>query len=246
MNVGLFFRKMLITRKYILCLEPISYDLKEPFCEDCESEWDDFLEVRCNRCGSDRFSCTCLPAMVRKNFHDVCWSVFYNPKSDRPSDLLVYKLKYQRNREIINFCAMLMKKSLERYCHKHSINYREFAITYVPRRRWNRQLYMLDQSKELAKQLSLLLGIEFVDSMINKGKTDQKKLSAIERRRNAQGAYVLKKNFENKYKKYFLVDDIITTGSTLVFCSRLLHEAGATDVIPVTYAKDNYKTKGDY
>ena len=70
--------------------------------------------------------------------------------------------------------------------------------------------------------------------------------AVVERRRNAQGAYVLKKNFENKYKKYFLVDDIITTGSTLVFCSRLLHEAGATDVIPVTYAKDNYKTKGDY
>ena len=105
---------------------------------------------------------------------------------------------------------------------------------------------MFDQAREMAKYLAEILELDFVEALENKGKKEQKKLSAIERRKNAQSAFVLKKNFENKHKKYFLVDDIMTTGSTLVYCSRLLFEAGAREVVPVTYAKDNYKYKGDY
>ena len=239
-------RRMLIPRKCLLCNEPIDYEKDMPICEDCENEWDDFIEVRCNRCGADRHKCSCLPTLIRRNFPLVSWSVFYNTGSQDPANLLVFSLKYLRYREAIRFCTTVMKDMLLENCRRHGINYKEFAVTYAPRRKIKKALYMLDQGREMAKYLAEILELDFVEAIENKGKREQKRLSALERRKNAQSSFVLKKNFENKHKKYFLVDDIMTTGATLVYCSKLLFEAGAQEVIPVTYAKDNYNFKGDY
>ena len=243
-----FIRRMFVARICILCDEAIDRDQKSPFCEDCVEEWDNLLETRCNRCGEDRHTCNCLPHLVRKNFKICCWSVFYTPNHSEEislTHLLVYRLKYSKYRDCINFCAEVMKNSLIECCKKHGVNYKEYAITYSPRRLHNRLRYEFDQSKELAKRIAFLLGLDFVEALDNIGHSEQKKLSAIERRRNAQESYKLKKGFVNNHKKYFIVDDIMTSGATLVYCSRLLYGAGATDVIPVTYAKDNYKYKGD-
>ena len=248
MNFLGFLKRMLLTRTCLLCDDAMSWDQNQPLCPDCIDVWDELLETRCNRCGEDRHTCNCSPRLARKNFKICCWSVFYTPTKstdDVSTALIVYRLKYAKYRACINFCAEVMKDSILECCHKHGINYKEYAITYSPRRWHNRIRYEFDQSKELAKRIAKLLNLEFVDAIRNVGFDEQKSLSAIERRRNAKESYALKKNFVNKHKKYFLVDDIMTTGSTLVYCAQLLYGVGATDVIPVTYAKDNYKYKGD-
>ncbi len=248
MRLAEFFKIMLFNRLCLMCDEPIDRDQKLPICDDCLEDWDNLLETRCNSCGEDRYTCKCLPRIAKKNFNVCCWSVFYSPsKPDELNlaNLLVYRLKYSKYRECINFCAEVMKESLMECCYKRGINYKEYAVTYSPRRWHNRVRYEFDQARELAKRIAELLGLEFVETLQNIGTNEQKKLSAIERRRNAQESYAIKKNFENKHKKYFLVDDIMTTGATLVYCARLLYGVGATDVIPVTYAKDNLKCKGD-
>ncbi len=238
-------KRIFITRQCLLCSNSISYENEIPICSLCEVEWDDFLEIRCNRCGGTRHDCMCAPILIKKNFPIYSWSVFYTPGSDSAANSLVFMLKYWRYREVINFCADLMKSSLVKTCKKHNIDYKAYAITYSPRRKRNKTKYFFDQSRELAKRLAELLGLEFVEAFVNNGDTEQKKLSSLERRRNAQESYFLKKDFVNKHKRYFLVDDIMTTGSTLLYCSRLLYSAGATEVIPVTYAKDNYIFKGE-
>ena len=245
-SVAEVIRKMLIPRKCLLCNEPINYERDIPFCDDCEDEWYNFIDSRCNSCGEDRHKCSCLPNLVRKNFLLASWAVFYNSGRDEPANRIVFLLKYARYREAIRFCTKVMKDMLIENCKKHGVSYKEFAVTYSPRRKTKKALYMLDQAREMAKCLAEMLELDFVEALENKGKIEQKRLSAIERRKNAQDSFVLKKNFENKHKKYFLVDDIMTTGATLVYCSKLLFEAGATEVIPVTYAKDNYNHKGDY
>ncbi|MBO5440487.1 MAG: ComF family protein [Clostridia bacterium] len=246
MKISEILRRMLLPRVCLLCDETIDRDKEIPFCEDCEKEWDNFIEIRCNRCGRDRYSCSCLPALIKKNFDLASWAVFYDTESKEIANSLVFALKYQRYRDAIRFCTEIMRDMLLENCRKRGINYKEFAVTYTPRGSIKRRLYTYDQAREMAKYLAELLDIDFVEAFKNIGNKEQKRLSAIERRKNAQRSYVLKKNFENKHKKYFLVDDIMTTGSTLLYCSRLLISAGATEVIPVTYAKDNYKTKGDY
>lgn len=246
MKISEALRRMLLTRKCLICDEVIDYERENPICDDCEEAWDEYLEARCNKCGGDRYTCSCMPMLVKKNFNIVSWSVFYNKENKDAANSIIFMLKYWRHREAIMFCTKTMKNMLLDVCKKHNINYKEFAVTYSPRRKVSIRKHLFDHAREMAKYLAELLEIEFVDALENTGKKEQKKLSAIERRRNAQKSYKLKKNFVNKHKKYFLVDDIMTTGSTLVYCSRLLFDAGASEVIPVTYAKDNYKIKGDY
>ena len=137
-----------------------------------------------------------------------------------------------------------MTKSIISQCKAHNVNYKEFAITYAPRSLKKFNEFGVDQSKELAKIIAKNLGINMVSVFKNKSWKVQKKLNRTQRMENAKKAYRLKKNFKNGYQKYFVVDDVLTSGATLYHCAKLLLENGAQTVIPVTYAKDNIK-KGD-
>ena len=239
-------KQMIFVNKCIICEEGLPHDETVLLCNDCLAEWDEYLNTRCNRCDAKRKDCKCLPVDIRNTFeHGACWSVFYNGNNDIDSpDSLVYVLKRAGDRDVINFCGNMMKKSLVSFCIAHKINYRDYAITYTPRSKRNARKYDFDQSRELAKYLSKELGIEFVEVFVNKGRKEQKKLDRYERIENAKENYHIKKDFINKHKKYFLVDDILTSGATLCRCGELLYFVGADDVIPVTYAKDNI-FKGD-
>ena len=51
-----------------------------------------------------------------------------------------------------------------------------------------------------------------------------------------QGAFALKHPAKIKDKKIILVDDVITTGSTITECGRVLIEAGANKVFALSTA----------
>ena len=59
---------------------------------------------------------------------------------------------------------------------------------------------------------------------------------AAARRANVLGVYeALPENVRDK--RLLLIDDIVTTGSTLTECVRVLREAGAADVVCLTLAR---------
>ena len=66
----------------------------------------------------------------------------------------------------------------------------------------------------------------------------QKVLNKKERLENARHSYELDKKARISGKKYLLVDDIITTGATMLASGELLLNAGALSVIPISYAKN--------
>lgn len=69
-------------------------------------------------------------------------------------------------------------------------------------------------------------------------KTGQKTLNAEQRKINARTAFLTTRSAKRvKGKRVILVDDICTTGSTLSACAKLLRQAGAADVVGVTFAK---------
>ena len=70
-----------------------------------------------------------------------------------------------------------------------------------------------------------------VDNPAQSGLTD-----AEHRRANVLGVYeALPENVRDK--RLLLIDDIVTTGSTLTECVRVLREAGAADVVCLTLAR---------
>ena len=233
-------RKLFIPRPCVICDEPLGYDLKIPLCDDCLSIWDKHLDVKCVKCGKTGMNCTCVPSELKRNFPFVCWSVFYTgSKALLSPDVIVYNLKQVLSVSTIGFCAEMMRRAIISQCKAHNVSYKDFAVTFTPRSEENVCQYGFDQSRELAKEISKLLDSEFVECFENTGKKEQKKLDRFGRLQNARLSYVLKKDFQLMHKKYFLVDDVLTSGATLFVCGRLLYDVGADAVVPVTYCKDN-------
>jgi ComF family protein len=67
--------------------------------------------------------------------------------------------------------------------------------------------------------------------------TTQTAFDRIDRMENLRGAFRLRKRIDMRGLQVLLVDDILTTGSTLSECARVLREAGALSVYAVTAAR---------
>lgn len=62
-----------------------------------------------------------------------------------------------------------------------------------------------------------------------------------ERRKNIQGAFTVLKKEEIKHKNILLVDDIATTGATLLECARILKTAGARKISAIVVARQEFQ-----
>ena len=61
-------------------------------------------------------------------------------------------------------------------------------------------------------------------------------MSLKERQENIEGAFKAKRNLNLNGKNILLVDDVITTGSTIGECGRVLLKVGANKVYAVSVA----------
>ncbi len=195
-----------------------------PICKDCCCRLNDVLNEKCKTCGNNFKECICTDT------EDIRY-LFYFDSSD--SRKFVYNFKYFTNELHVRFWAKLLVK----YCLKQDEIFD--AVTFVPRSWLNQHIYGYDQSKELALELSRLLNIPFVDALKRKGFRRQKLLSKRNRWKHSMKLYKPRFIPEKKYKKLLLLDDIITTGSTILACKTILRGSVAKSVECVVLAKTN-------
>lgn len=104
------------------------------------------------------------------------------------------------------------------------------VVTSVPlhwRRQWRRGF---NQSELLAASLAKQLGCEYRPLFRRTRATKQQKgLSRSERQVNLNGAFRLLKE-ENSYRHVAIVDDVVTTGSTVQHLCKLLLDSGVKSV----------------
>jgi|Deesub1362A_J573_1020465.scaffolds.fasta_scaffold00663_4 ComF family protein len=95
-----------------------------------------------------------------------------------------------------------------------------------------------NQSALIARYVSKGLGRPLlVNSLVRTRDTlPQAGLSANERRRNIRGAFSVNERGLIYKKRIMLIDDVMTTGATVMECSRTLKEAGAGDIYVFTLA----------
>jgi len=67
--------------------------------------------------------------------------------------------------------------------------------------------------------------------------TTQTAYDRAERMENLHGAFRLRKNRDVRRLRVLLIDDVLTTGSTLSECARVLRRAGAVSVHGATAAR---------
>lgn len=117
------------------------------------------------------------------------------------------------------------------------------CITYVPLTKKSAYKRGYNQSKLLAKSLSKRIQTPLLCGAIKRIKSGkaQKGLTGKQRIENVKGAFKIVKRDKFKDKNVLLVDDILTTGSTVNEISRILLKAGAKTVYVATVASVEYK-----
>lgn len=113
------------------------------------------------------------------------------------------------------------------------------AVTWVPlsKRRLRKRGY--DQARLLAEAVSEQLGLPCESTLVKIRHTPAQSLQAGDssRRANVLGAYEALPGADLSGKTLLLCDDVVTTGSTLSECARILRTAGAARVYAVTLAR---------
>lgn len=113
------------------------------------------------------------------------------------------------------------------------------AVTWTPLSGPRRRSRGYDQAQLLAKWTARELGLPLL-GMLDKVR-DTPPQSGLEedaqRRANVLGAYRLRKEARPANMRLLLVDDVVTSGSTLSECARLLSGGGAASVLCATLAQ---------
>lgn len=148
---------------------------------------------------------------------------------------LVHSYKYHHNWSV----AKLVGKRTEiKYDSWRHVGYdMVLAIPLSPRRKAERGY---NQALLIAREIAKWLGIEASDSYIRRKRDNvsHTQLRGIERRLKTQGLFEPnpKYNIDWKAKRILLVDDILTTGSTLLAYLDVLELLGAKEVDVFTIA----------
>jgi len=86
-----------------------------------------------------------------------------------------------------------------------------------------------DQAARLAEALAAELGAPFVPGVLERARATraQSALAGAARRENVRGAFRLARPAGLRGRRVLVVDDVLTTGATLVECMEVLRAAGA-------------------
>ncbi len=225
-----------------------------------KSYFSDFVSLifprSCLACGSSLFKhensiCTmCLHQLPKTNFHlepdnmvtkhfwgkvplEAGASLYYFEKGGRVQNLL-HQFKYKKFTEVGMELGLLYGKKLKKAEPYQSCDY----IIPVPLHKSKLKKRGFNQSAIFAEGLSQAMSIPTLfDNLVRKIATQtQTKKHAYERYQNTSAIFELKNPKQLEGKHILLVDDVITTGSTLEACIAALQRAQNVKVSVATIA----------
>lgn len=148
---------------------------------------------------------------------------------------LIHSFKYNRITHLRYPLALLTLEGLNAAVSEHTPHF----IIPVPLHRSRLRQRGFNQAVLIGSELSRRLSLQMLpDALVRVRQTEpQIELTAAERRLNVKGAFSVKRAAMIKGKRILLLDDVMTTGSTMDECAKELKNAGADLVIAVTAAR---------
>lgn len=111
-------------------------------------------------------------------------------------------------------------------------------ICYVPMTKRSMKKRGFNQCEVIAEKIGDKLNIPVSKCLIkNKNTKEQKTLSKEERMKNIEGVFDIKNKSKIYNKKVILIDDVVTTGATLLECKKLLEKNAVEKITILTIAK---------
>lgn len=126
------------------------------------------------------------------------------------------------------------------HCLKAERDPAPFLITWVPLSKKRLRQRGYDQARLLAESMAAELGLEKPQPLLRKIRHTRAQSSLTEqkeRQDNVKGVYEVIDPARIKGAHILLVDDVVTTGSTLMSCAAVLRRAGAAEVSAITLAR---------
>lgn len=229
-ELSTYLSSIFFPNRCIFCDELI--DPFDDFCEDCKNGIPFISGEICTHCGAAKSDCTCNKNKS-VNYEGVAAPLYYEGKVKS----CIRGFKFNDNRNLSYPLAKLMYKTLKEIFPDVNFDY----VTYIPMFRKKERLRGFNQSRLLARDISILSGIEFADGMLLKlyDTDNQHDCSGLERTGNLIGVFDLDSNFDTKDKNILLIDDVKTSGATLNECGKMLYLHDAKSVFCLTAAIRN-------
>ena len=151
---------------------------------------------------------------------------------------IIRALKYHKKSEFAEILAEIIIKTIENY----KIDLSNFIVCPVPihQNRFKKRKYnhMELVAKKIAEYFNLQLSSDYLARI--KDTAPLYKLSLQERRKIIKGAFIASNDLKDK--KILLLDDIITSGSTINELSQIIQENEPQDFIVIAACRSgNYK-----
>lgn len=148
-----------------------------------------------------------------------------------PLDSLIPAFKYQHKLTYGRLLARLLLQAIVHHYQEHEQALPDLVIP-LPLHRARQAQRGYNQALELARPIARQLGLPLDRHILlrQRATTAQQGLDAQARRQNLQGAFACRQPQRLAGKHVALVDDVVTTGTTVNEASRILVAAGAASV----------------
>lgn len=215
-------KRIIILIKYIFkCINEVIFP-HTAICLCCGRESENAI---CNNCIKNIFL---IHDSVKTSFYDDLMNpcCYYNLEIKK----IILKFKYTSDFYAGEFLARMLAHKIE------SLNIENPLITYIPSSDEAKKKRGFDQCEFLCKKVYKLTNIKYEKLLLKSSEVkEQKTLSRDERIINLKSAF---QSYDKcKGRNIIVIDDIITTGSTMHYAKKSLLEKGAKKVFLVSVAK---------
>jgi ComF family protein len=219
-----------------ICREFIPHADEIHICPDCRRRLPLVISPLCPVCGipfigtgDDHHCSRCLTQPPR---FDIARAPFLYEGAMRD---LIHSFKYDRRSHLRRPLSLLLLEELHSFLSEE----KPHIIVPVPLHRSRLRQRGFNQAVLLGSLLSRRLSLPLLpDALVRTRRTTpQIELSAAERRTNVTGAFSVKRAAAVAGKRVLLLDDVMTTGSTMNECAGELKKSGVHRVIAVTIAR---------
>jgi competence protein ComFC len=214
-----------------------SVGLREYLCADCEAKLGRIVPPFCAKCsepfeGAITTTFSCANCAHRALYFEAAVSAF---RSRGIARHVILNFKYGRQIHLRHLVGRWLLAAFD----DARLRERRFdVIVPVPLHPARQRERGFNQAALLAERLGPHLGVP-VRSVLQRVRytTTQTAFDRGERIQNLRHAFRLRKNADVRKLSVLLIDDVLTTGSTLSECARVLKENGARCVYAATAAR---------
>jgi len=150
---------------------------------------------------------------------------------------IVYEMKYHNHPEIGEVIGRLMAREIQPHGFFDGID----GIVPIPLARKRQRQRGYNQSLEIAKGVSEITRLPVFDKLVCRTKFESSQTSKgrWERNENVDHVFQLTDPSAAKSRHLLIIDDVVTTGATVIACAKELSKAGnvKVSVLSIGFAK---------